>query len=118
VPGSGLRDCILGAALTISAGIIRRLLTNSYFLAGPVLLSIKDPVTVEMETRVASLPRLLPGKAPHSMRTVFLFVLICLGSVFSATAIALWHLWSGHGADVNWVHLITNLIALVILAPL
>jgi len=118
VPGSGLRDRILSLALVIPASIIRRLLTDSYFLPDPVLLSIKDPVTVEMENRVASLPRLLPGKQPYSMRTVFLFVLIFLGSIFSSTGIALWRLWNGQGASVNWVHLITNLIGLAILAPL
>jgi hypothetical protein len=93
-------------------------LTDSYLLPEPVLLSIKDPVTVEMDNSVAALPRLLPGKQPYSMRFVFLFVLIFLGSVFSTTAIALWRLWTGQGADVNWVQLMTNLIGLAILAPL
>lgn len=118
MPGSPLRDQVLAATLMISAGIIRRLLTDSYLLPGPVLLSIKDPVTVEMDDSVAALPRLLPGKQPYSKRTVLSFVLIFLGSVFSSTGIALWRLWTGHGADVNWVHLFTNLIGLAILAPL
>jgi hypothetical protein len=117
VPGSHLRDQVL-AALMISAGIIRRLLTDSYLLPAPVLLSIKDPVTVEMDNSVAALPRLLPGKQPYSTRTVLLFVLIFLGSVFSSTGIGLWRLWTGQIVDVNWIQLITNLIGLAVLAPL
>ena len=117
VPGSGLRDRILALALVIPASIIRRLLTDRCFLPDPVLLSIKDPVAVEMESCAASLPRLIPGKRPYSMRTVLLFVLIFLGSVFSSTGIALWRLWTGQGAGVNWVQLITNLIGLAFLAP-
>jgi hypothetical protein len=118
VPGSHVRDQLLALALIVPASVIRRILTGSPLLPDPVLLSIKDPVGAEMRNSVAPLPRLLPGKQPYSMGTVFLFVLIFLGSVFSSTGIALWRLWTGQGADVNWVQLITNLIGLAILAPL
>jgi hypothetical protein len=117
VPGSGLRDGILGLTLMVSAALIRRLLTDSYLLPAPVFLSIKDPVTVEMTNSVSALPRRLSGKLPYSMPKVLLFVLIFLGSVFTTTGIALWRLWIGQAFDVNWIQVVTNLIALVILAP-
>jgi hypothetical protein len=109
VPGSHFRDQMLGLGYMLPAQVLLRLIMDPEPLDLVILDLHSDPAVKELQGRADRLFRPVPMKNLQFPRTTVLVSIVAILALFSTTGIAIYRLFTGQGANVNWLQLLVCL---------
>lgn len=116
VPGSHTRDQILGLLYVVPAQILMRLVMDPERIDWIFLDLKSDPAIKELQGRVDRLIRWGAIKDVQFPRATVYVAMVLALSVFSASGIALFRLFTGQGANVNWLQILVSDAGIIALA--